>query len=83
MEKICVVDMGVTMNGIKPVQWSPDWYQLTSTDELITVFEQIKSLLHTRTGKSAAIWRNRLRRLEEELRRREETQQDMMEEEIQ
>ena len=67
------------MNQIKPARWSPDWYELTSTEELITVSRQAKSAVRSRTGKSRTIWLNRIRKLEEELHSREESEQDFEE----
>lgn len=62
------------MNAIKPEKWSPEWYEITTTEKLITMLTEAKHSLPTgRGGKPSVrhLWQERLQRLNEELARRE------------
>jgi hypothetical protein len=72
----------MNMNQIKPSRWSHDWYELTSTEELILLLAQAKDAIHARTKKNRETWKNRIRQMEEELLRRQEAVLDPVEMEM-
>ena len=67
------------MNQINTEKWSPEWYELATTDELSIVIKEVQHLLETSTGMShtqRSVWTDRIRRVSDELIQRETSGDD-------
>ena len=63
------------MNKIIPVVWSPEWYEFVTTEELVTLLEEGRTMVIAR-GKQASqskVWKERIERIENELARRRDS----------
>lgn len=61
------------MNQIKPEKWSNEWYELSTTDELIISIKEARHLLKLNPEKvrhQRSIWDERIRKISEELNQR-------------
>jgi hypothetical protein len=61
------------MNQIKPEKWTKEWYELTTTDELILSLQEARHLLKVNPDKirqHRSIWDKRIRMILEELNQR-------------
>ena len=63
------------MNKILPERWSREWYELTTTEELLEILREAKTANH-HLAKVQEIWRERIAYLEKELKRRTDEDQD-------
>jgi hypothetical protein len=57
------------MKDVLPLKWTPEWFSLTTTEELMRLLHEAKQLeYHHKPG---SLWMNRISRLEAELESRQ------------
>lgn len=64
------------MNHINPEKWSPEWFQLATTDDLISSLHEARRALESLDVRHRALWKTRTTKLEEELQSRDIERQD-------
>jgi hypothetical protein len=57
------------MNEVLPQKWTPEWFSITTTEELMNLLHEAKRL--DRHYKLGSLWMNRIARLEAELESRQ------------
>jgi hypothetical protein len=68
-------------NTIIPKKWSVEWFDLTTTDELLIALREAKEMIHPKGERagSRSLWQKRIRLIEEELAGRDTEQEDRVE----